>query len=387
MILDEKITITITWNTCEYYLNKGYIFPTYVNSKGNVTVSKGTKIEINQKDIYPKSRYKIHIACDGCGKKMYIDTYDYFSRLHDGKYYCHKCNRKFAKETCLEKYGVENVSMVDEFKEKSKKTSLERYGVEYASSATWFRNKVENTNIKKYGVKSPLMREEIKQKTQETNIERYGYKFPMQNPDVYKKFSKTVYEKYGVNHISQSEQAKEKYRKTCQERYGVDSSLQLERVRKCIAPVHSKQQLYICNLYNGELNYPIKKYNMDILYENIDIEVDFGGHDLQVKLGTITKEEFDRREMIRNIIIKREGYKVVRIVSRKDKIPCDEILLEMLKYMKNYFQKYPHHTWITFDIDNSIVLNAENKNNGGEYYNYGNLYYLKRNTEISLSKE
>lgn len=387
MILDEKMIITVRWNTCEYYLSKGYDFPTYINEKGKLTVRKDTKIEIDQKDINPNSKTKIHISCDGCNKKMYLSACDYFSRLHNGEYFCRKCNRKFAKDTCLKKYGVENVSMVDDFKEKSKMTNLERYGVEYASSAQWFRDEVKNTNIEKYGVESQLMRKEIREKIEKTNMERYGCKNPLQNKDVYKKMSRTVLKKYGVSHISQLEKVKEKYKKTCQDRYGVDSVLQLESVRKCLIPTYSKQQLYICNLYNGILNYPIKKYNMDILYDDIDIEINFGGHNLQVKLGNMTQEEFDKREMVRDIIIKRNGYKVVKIISRKDKMPQDDVLLNMLRYMKNYFREYPKHTWIDFDIDNSVVINAENKEYNGDFYDYGKLYYLKNNMQTPLTKE
>lgn len=79
-------------------------------------------------------------------------------------------NRKQAKETCLDKYGVEYASQIKErgsevsitWKNKtkeeleirqlrSKQTCLNRYGVEYASQSPEFQEKVKNTSLKKYG--------------------------------------------------------------------------------------------------------------------------------------------------------------------------------------------------------------------------------------------
>ena len=140
----------------------------------------------------------------------------------------------------------------------------------------------------------------------------------------------------------------------------------------------SKQQFYLHNLYGGELNYPIKYYDVDIclLDEKIAIEYDGSGHELNVKLGRMTQEEFNQKETIRNIIIKKEGYKQIRIISSKDLLPSDKILLKMLSIAKEYFNT-TSHTWVNFDIDNSRIINAENKDINGVFINYGELRKIK----------
>lgn len=183
----------------------------------------------------------------------------------------------------------------------------------------------------------------------------------------YIKTHQTTYDRLGYYYASQSPEVKEKINKT---------------LCKYSNQKTSRQQLYLHSLFGGELNYPIKYYSADICFpeEKFEIEVDCGGHDLNVKTGKLTQEEFDKREIIRNDLIKKEGYKQMRIISIKDKLPSDTVLLRMLKESREYFSKYPHHSWIEFNIDNSSVRNAECKN--GIAYNYGDLRKIKE-SEIS----
>ena len=120
------------------------------------------------------------------------------------------------------------------------------------------------------------------------------------------------------------------------------------------------------------MNFPISRFSADICFvnEKLDIEVDFGGHNLSVKLGQLTQEEFDRKELIRDKVIKSKGYKIIRIKSKSDLLPSDSILLQMLNDARNYFST-TQHSWCIFDIDKSLLFNAENKN--GIPYNYGSL--------------
>ncbi len=140
----------------------------------------------------------------------------------------------------------------------------------------------------------------------------------------------------------------------------------------------SKQQHYLHKLYGGELNYPIKYYDVDIclLDEKLVIEYDGGGHNLSVKFGDYTQEEFDKRDIIRNAVIKKEGYRQIKIISKRDKLPYDIILLQMLNCAKQYFSS-TNHSWINFDIDNSRMINAENKDSNGVFYDYGELHTIK----------
>ena len=114
-------------------------------------------------------------------------------------------------------------------------------------------------------------------------------------------------------------------------------------------------------------------------YEKLCIEYDGGWHDLNVKLGSITQKEFNQKEIIRNNIIKRNGYKQMEIISSTDKLPSDDVLLKMLSDARQYFIDYSNHSWIEFNIDNSTVRNAENKN--GISYELGSLRRITQNVE------
>jgi len=44
---------------------------------------------------------------------------------------------------------------LEEFQEKAKQTNIERYGVEHAFQAEQFKEKIKQTNIERYGVDHP----------------------------------------------------------------------------------------------------------------------------------------------------------------------------------------------------------------------------------------
>lgn len=72
----------------------------------------------------------------------------------------------------------------------------------------------------------------------------------------------------------------------------------------------SKQQIYINNLYNGKLNYRIGNYCVDILLDsNVICEYDGLGHNMMVKLGKLTEEEFVEKEKERSNYLQKLGYK------------------------------------------------------------------------------
>ena len=127
------------------------------------------------------------------------------------------------------------------------------------------------------------------------------------------------------------------------------------------------------NLYNGNLNYPFKCFALDIyLYDDkLNVKFDGSGHRMYIVLGHVTKEEFENKELYRNIALKREGYKQMRIISSHDFLPSDKIILKMLSDTRKYFSDYPNHLWIEFNIDSSVLHNAEHKD--GVLYDYDEL--------------
>ena len=354
MLLTKEVEVKLWGNTIKYFNNLGY------NGK------QGDIIVVDVKDLPKGSNAKVEVLCDYCNKEIVsLPYFRYYTRiLNNEKITCDACVGLKLQEKCKEKYGVDNVSQLKDVQKKREETFKEHYGT-----------------------LNPLQSKKIKNKQAQTIFNVYGVNNISQLEDIKKKKARTTYKHYGVDCPSKSEKVKEKTRITNIQRYGVPYTQQSPEVRakanetlcKNGNQKTSKQQLYLHSLYGGELNYFAKYYAIDICFpeEKFAVEYDGGGHDLRVTLGRLTQEEFKRKEIIRNNTIKREGYKQMRIISENDKLPSDTILLQMLSEARTYFQAYPSHSWIEFNLDTSTVRNAENIN--GIPYDFGALRTIKDN--------
>ena len=172
-------------------------------------------------------------TCPTCGKELL------FKQIFAGSRFCsNKCkgNNKETqakrKQTCLEKYGVLNVSQSDSIKNKKKASCLEHYGVENPHQSKAIQEKTQQTNLERYGVEHPAQAKAIKEKTAQTNLEKYGVKCSLQSKKVREKGKQTFLEKYGVEHALQLALFQEKYKQTCLEKYGVDSFSKTEEYKE-----------------------------------------------------------------------------------------------------------------------------------------------------------
>lgn len=420
-IISETVVVYPRGKVIKYYRDKGY------NAK------HGKELEVNVEDLSPCSTVLIKVECDYCGEEKEQMRYvDYNTQTKNGtiKCCCSNCVvlkrnetmfkkygfknalqvpeikekiqitnqerygsispsgnvevRRKQKETLMRNYGVENPSLSKEIQDKRKQTFIEKYGVENPLLNSEIREKITQTNLSRYGVKNVLFNKEIREKRDATLIERYGTLYPLQNEDCFEKLKLTNIERYGVEFVPQLEEIKQKVRQTNLINCGYEYYMQSpEFMEKWLAKnslnfvKSSRQQQYLCNLYNGILNYSFKCFALDVYLpeDKLDIEFDGSGHRMSISLGSVTEKEFKSKELYRNIALKKEGYKQMRIISSKDKLPSDEVLLQMLQDTRNYFSIYPNHSWIEFNIDTSIVRNAEHKD--GISYDYGELRKIK----------
>ena len=182
-----------------------------------------------------------------CGNVVKFDKYSVGYRKHCSN----KCAVKDpvviekARNTFIEKYGVENISQLDEIKQKKKETKQKngttenskdvinkilqtkkdkgiikniKYGMstdpwktsdEYINGSVG--DKVKITNMHKYGVTSTAMIPEVKEKIKNTIRERYGVEHQNQNVNIKKKIAigkrkdayRKHYKKYKDNPITQ----------------------------------------------------------------------------------------------------------------------------------------------------------------------------------------
>lgn len=255
-------------------------------------------IEIDIEDLPTSSNLKVLVKCDVCSKEYELTYFDYNRRSKDFTY-CKDCKKYKSRATCIKKYGVSNVFQVESFQEKQHQTILERYGCDNVFQNDEIKDKSRKTLIAKYGVDHPMKVDSIKKQ-------------------VFEKGRETMY-----NNGTQS----------------------------C-----SRQQLYIHKLYGGELNYLYSNLWFDIYFPKYKIyfEYDGSGHDIDVKYNHLTKSEFLSKEIKRYKYLESCGFKEFRLISRRDFIPTDEILLS-IKELAFLVLENSISNYIVFDIDNQVI--------------------------------
>lgn len=426
-LITKEVQVRVNSYTIKYYEDKGYVIPKKENGKYDLNAYFTVKVE----DLSSHSTALVDYSCDYCGKLLNGKYYTYYNQTQGivPKNCCKDCMPIKLQESNLITYGTKSVLSLDSVKEKVTATVRERYGVDHPSQSEEVKQRMQNTFMERYGTPTPSQNPDVIEKIKQTNNLRYGGNSPMQNEDIKKKNLETVRSRYGCDNVSQidsvkqkkndtnmekygmwysqtqeckdrisntslqkygtenylsSQIAKEQIKQTNLSRYGYENPFSAPEIKQKIRETYykngtvctSRQQEYLNNLYKTKINYPILSWNVDMFDDmsNLIIEYNGGGHMLSVKLGEMTQEEFEQKEIVRNNMIKRAGYKMMTIISTTDKLPFDDILLGMLDDAKKYFFDYSNHSWITFNIDEGTVESAEFKRS----YFYGELRKIKK---------
>lgn len=318
----------------EYYRSKGY------------DVQPGKKFKIKVEDLTPGSNKKVLVQCDYqqyCNGEPYLMVYKkYYDRVLHGtvhKCACRKCESLKIAESNMINYGM-STNALPEVKQK----------------------KIER-NQEKYGVNNPMQSLEVQNKFKNTMLDRYGCEYASQSKEIRDKMKNTWIEKYGVDHPAKSNEIIEKRNKGNFEKYGVEHTLQLESVREKIAQSYYKngtckasaEQIYLKKLFNADLNYPIGRYNADLLIDdNVVLELDGSGHELNILYGKLTPEEFKLREDIRTKYILDHGYKIIRFLHKWHTHIKDYKYKDALNQCMDKLYSYDIVSY-DFDIDKVIV--------------------------------
>jgi hypothetical protein len=167
-------------------------------------------IMVNIEDVPTGSRVLVTTICDFCNSEKEVTYRDYNDNIRRGnKYACSiKCGSLKAKESNLEKIGVDSHFKLKEFKEKSKKSLIEKWGVDHISKSEEI-SKLKSKKMKKKSeevskrIKDYYQRlsysevEKINEKREKTNLEKWGYKYVSQSDIVKEKVKNTNLEKWG----------------------------------------------------------------------------------------------------------------------------------------------------------------------------------------------
>lgn len=130
-ILTKEVEVLPMGRSIPHYKNKGY------------DVKHKQPLTVNVKDLPIGSDTKIEVLCDMCHKNKMMVKYNDYNRVvkNTGNYVCKECGVEKARQTCLERYGVECTSQLE-----------------------WVQNKVKQTNLNKYGVEYPILLESFQEK-------------------------------------------------------------------------------------------------------------------------------------------------------------------------------------------------------------------------------
>jgi hypothetical protein len=237
------------------------------------------------------------------------DYYNRFLKRHD-EGYCLQCNnptsficfskgyavycsakcsanskevREKAKVSCIEKYGVENVSqskdiktkkiesmkqhfgmshhlMLNSQKIKQKQTCIEKYGVENVSQDSSIQHKKALTCIEHFSVDNAFKASQIKEKIKNTNLEKYGTSSHTQNKQYKNNIKQQIFEKYGVSSHTQREEVKSKTKQTCLKKYGA------ENPSNC-AEINDKKRLTLLLKFLPIMKQYLNRLNLEIQEE------------------------------------------------------------------------------------------------------------------------
>ncbi len=168
------------------------------------------------KVVYTGTHNKVIICCPLHGE------YEQSPMSHMKGIGCKQCGLEQKKQTCLEKYGVDNPRKSTDIKNKIKQTWLETYGVDNPLKSSNIKNKVKQTCLEKYGVDNPRKSTDIKNKIKLTCLEKYGVDNPSKSYNIQDKKRDTVLTKFGVDNPRKSEVVKNGIKQTVLDRYGVD---------------------------------------------------------------------------------------------------------------------------------------------------------------------
>lgn len=372
MLITKTAKVKLNSKNMDYYHELGF------------DGEKGTFVEIPVKMLTKGSEYLVEYECDVCHNVFQISMYDYRNKSNKNGFDCCKaCKGVASKMTNLERYGVENPMQLDSVKDKVKTTMFERYGEDNAMKVKSIQDKAKHTNMEKYGCENCLQNPLILEKQRKTMIDKYGVEHPTQNKEIFDKVKRTFIKKYGVDNPMKNKEsvdklsdsllnrtpeqlaiAWEKRKKTNRERYGVDTALCIESYRhKDVinfstdgSTKYSKGQKYVCDILGGILNFKDGLFFLDMYFKDdmIYIEWDGGGHWLSVYQGLVSLEEFNNRQERRRILLLSSGKREIRFISRKDKIPPDDVILKMKEYGFHLI-KDKGYEQVIFDIDKSVV--------------------------------
>jgi hypothetical protein len=174
MLLSKEIEMKVDWSSVKRYESLGY-----------GKMRQGDLFFIKVEDLKPNSLQLVDVSCDYCNVEFKRRYSEYIRNTKiQGKY----------KVTCLEKYGVDNISRLPITHNKIRETNIERYGVTSYSKLDSFKEEHKDKMLFKYGFTSFSKTNEFLVKQKITCLERFGFENASQCPEIFSKQQKKRFE-------------------------------------------------------------------------------------------------------------------------------------------------------------------------------------------------
>lgn len=178
MLITKEVEIGLRGNKAiPRYRSKGYIIPMVIGKKGKPVVDFSKKLVVKVEDLPRYSEVKVLVCCEyneeGCRQEYYKSYSDYCKNNIESvvnKDCCsnRKCQSKKTAECNMVNYGFEYHVQQPETIEKIEQTNIERYDSKYIFGSEYFLNATKEVVMNKYGVENISQLDEVKTKKAET---------------------------------------------------------------------------------------------------------------------------------------------------------------------------------------------------------------------------
>lgn len=138
MILSKYVDVVISGTNLKHFEGLWYTIPRYKDSKGRITIKRGTKINVKVWDLLPSSNTLVEVQCEDCWEKRQVQYADIAYRKNarfaetwetlcsscanhrmsweNNGQYKHWCNRYCEYRYGAKEKGIEFWLSIDEFK-------------------------------------------------------------------------------------------------------------------------------------------------------------------------------------------------------------------------------------------------------------------------------
>ena len=328
LISNQLIEVKVTGRTLKHYKDLGY------------NVKCLDIIKVPPEHLTDGSHCDVKICCDICGKEITRPYKQYIAYHTYGYDTCNQCKDSKAKQTCIDKYGVNTHMLVPDIQTKFQNIIYDKYGVDNISKLETVKEQKKQTCMDNFGVENPMHSEFIKEKIEQTNIKKYGCKNPQQNKEIKYKTELTNIKKYGVKNPNQNPIIKAKAIKTMTNNGTVPTYKQQIALYKVIKTKYS----------NAVLNHPFSTCSLDVFVciNNIKIDIEYDGGFWHID---------QQKDIRRDKFLQSQGFKILRIRSNR-LLPTDQELFDAIDYLvatEHHFKEIILKDWKGDDKNESLL--------------------------------